>query len=152
MNRTSALLSVSAALLFSPCSQLAEEAPSVAGWSTAQVSETPTAHHETAMVAIGGKAYLMGGRGVKPVEEFDPAARTWRKLGPTPMEMHHFQPVAYEGRIFVMTAMTGKHPKETPLGTIYVYEPTTDTWEQGPEIPPSRRRGGAGTVEYRGKI
>ena len=152
MNRTLAFLAASAAFLSSHCSQVATEAPPVAGWSTVQVTETPTARHETAMVATGNKAYLMGGRGVKPVEEFDPVARTWRKLGPTPMELHHFQPVAYEGRIFVMTAMTGKYPKETPLETIYIYDPETDAWEQGPEIPPSRRRGGAGTVVYGGKI
>ena len=152
MNRVVACFAASAAALLPHCSQVAEEAPAPAGWSTVQVTEAPTPRHEAAMVAIGGKAYLMGGRGVKPVEEFDPAARTWRRLGPTPMEMHHFQPVAYEGRILVMTAMTGKYPKETPLETLYVYDPTADTWEQGPEIPTSRRRGGAGTVVYRGKI
>ena len=152
MNRALAFLAASPALLFSHCSQATKETPAVAGWSTVQVTEIPTARHETAMVAIGGKAYLMGGRGVKPVEEFDPAARTWRKLGPTPIEMHHFQPVAYQGRVFVMTAMTGKYPKETPLETIHIYDPRTDAWQEGPEIPPSRRRGGAGTVVYGERI
>lgn len=132
--------------------QAAEKASAPVGWSTVQVAEAPTPRHETAMVAIGGKAYLMGGRGIKPVEEFDPAARTWRKLGPTPLEMHHFQPVAYGGRVFVMTAMTGKYPKETPLETLYVYDPAADRWERGSEIPAGRRRGGAGTAVYRGKI
>lgn len=152
MNRVVACIAASAALLLPHCAQVAEEARAPAGWLTVEVTEAPTPRHETAMVAIGGKAYLMGGRGVKPVEEFDPVAKTWRKLGPTPMEMHHFQPVAYDGRIFVMTAMTGKYPKETPLETLYIYDPMADTWERGPEIPPSRRRGGAGTVVYGGKI
>ena len=79
------------------------------------VKSEPTARHEAAMVALGGKAYLMGGRGVKPVEEFDPRTSPWRQLRPAPLEMHNFQPVAVGGQIYVMTAMTGKYPKETPL-------------------------------------
>ncbi len=94
----------------------------------------------------------MGGRGVKPVEEFDPAAKTWRKLEPTPLEIHHFQPVVYRDRVYVMTAMTGAYPKETPLETIYIYDPNRDSWQKGPEGPESRRRGGAGTVAYNGKV
>ena len=103
------------------------------------------------MVEFAGKSYLFGGRGIKPVEEFDPAAITWRKLGPTPLEIHHFQPVAFENKIYVMTAMTGKYPKETPLDNIRIYGPKLDTWRQGPKVPKHRRRGGAGTVVHNGK-
>lgn len=104
------------------------------------------------MVAFEGKGYLMGGRGVKPVEEFDPSAKTWRRLGPTPLEIHHFQPVVYGDRVYVMTAMTGKYPKETPLESIYIFDPNLDSWRQGPGVPKDRRRGGAGTVVYDNKI
>lgn len=121
-------------------------------WSTLAPTGAPTARHESAMVSIDGKAYLLGGRGIKPVEEFDPATNTWRKLGLTPLEMHHFQPVAFENQIYVMTAMTGKYPKETPLEAIQIYDPKLDNWRQGPAIPQHRRRGGAGTVVHNGKI
>ena len=104
------------------------------------------------MLAFGGKAYLMGGRGVKPVEEFDPDAKSWRKLGPTPIEMHHFQPVVLDGLVYVMTAMTGKYPTEKPLETWYVYDPAQDSWRMGDPIPEGRRRGGAGTAVHDGKI
>ena len=104
------------------------------------------------MVSMDGKAYLMGGRGIKPVEMFDPAAGTWQKLRPTPLEMHHFQPVTYGESIYVMTAMTGKYPKETPLQTIYIYDPAADKWQPGTPIPVGRRRGGAGTAVHNGKI
>ncbi len=124
----------------------------IARWSTLSVTSEPTARHESTMVKVGGKSYLLGGRGVKPVEEFDPATKSWRKLGLTPMEIHHFQPVAYGNQIYVMTAMTGKYPKETPLANIHIYDPKTDSWRVGPEIPKHRRRGGAGTVVHDGKI
>ncbi len=121
-------------------------------WTAVLSTGSPTARHEAAMVAVGGKGYLMGGRGVKPVEEFDPASRTWRKLGPTPLEIHHFQPVTDGDLVYVMTAMTGNYPKETPLDTVLVYDPATDSWQQGPEIPTERRRGAAGTAVHQGKI
>lgn len=121
-------------------------------WTTVVTTGSPTARHETAMVSVAGKAYLLGGRGINPVEEFNPATNTWRSLGPTPLEIHHFQPVAFDNQIYVMTAMTGKYPKEAPLDTIQIYDPQLDKWRQGPGIPEHRRRGGAGTIVYGGKI
>jgi len=130
-----------------------QETPSEGGgWSTLSTNGNLTARHETAMVAFDGKAYLFGGRGIKPVEEFDPATNTWRQLGPTPLEIHHFQPVVYGDRIYVMTAMTGEYPKETPIETIYIFDPKRDAWEKGPAVPEHRRRGGAGTVVHDGRI
>lgn len=66
--------------------------------------------------------------------------------------MHHFQATPYNGKIYVMGAFTGGYPDETPIPNIYVYDPQTDTWEQGPEIPEGRRRGAAGVVVYRDKF
>lgn len=145
---------LAAGLMFQACAQPApQQQPQTTGaWTTISTNGNPTARHEAAMVAFGGKAYLLGGRGVKPVEEFDPATKTWRQLGPTPLEIHHFQPVVYGDRVYVMTAMTGAYPKETPLETIYIWDPASDTWEKGPAIPEERRRGGAGTVVHDGKI
>jgi N-acetylneuraminic acid mutarotase len=134
--------------LSSACAQPTQQGT----WSTISTNGDPTARHEAAMVEFNGKAYLFGGRGVKPVEEFDPETNAWRRLGPTPLEIHHFQPVVYGDRVYVMTAMTGRFPKETPLDTIYIWDPKTDVWEKGPAIPEQRRRGGAGTVVHDGKI
>lgn len=121
-------------------------------WSTLSTNGNPSARHEASMVSMNGKGYLMGGRGIKPVEEFDPATGSWRQLKPVPLEIHHFQPVVYEDKIYIMTAMTGQYPKETPLESIYIYDPAADTWEKGPIFPKHRRRGGAGTVVHDGKI
>lgn len=152
MRRIGSLLVALAASLLVHCGEEAADIDPDGTWSTATVSGTPTARHEAAMVAIGGKGYLMGGRGVKPVEEFDPATRSWRRLGLTPIEIHHFQPVAHGNLVYAVTAMTGKYPKETALDAVQLYDPATDTWRRGPEIPPDRRRGGAGTAVWDGKI
>ena len=42
--------------------------------------------------------------------------------------------------------MTGPFPGETPLSNVMIYDPQTDTWRQGSEIPAERRRGAAGVV------
>lgn len=125
-----------AALLLGKARSLSSE------WSTVPVESEPTARHEAATAALGGKAYLLGGRGVQPVEEFDRHAGSWRKLGPTPLEMHHFQPVAPGSRIYVMTAVTGRYPREVPIETRYVYDPANDSWRKGGPVPEGRRRGG----------
>ncbi len=156
MSRT---LAIAVSLMaLTACSGELEEAetpasePLARAWKTVSTKGEPTARHEAAMVAHGGKAILLGGRRVNPVEVFDPIAGSWQSMQPTPMEMHHFQPVSFGDLIYVMTAMTGQYPKETPLETIYVYDPAVDTWTKGPEVPVDRRRGGAGTVVREGKI
>ena len=151
---TRILLPTTALLLLfgGPLSAQSPSNPRRASWSTEQVQSQPTARHEAAMVADGGRAYLMGGRGVKSVEEFDPGSNPWRELGPTPLEIHHFQPAALGGLICVMSAVTGKYPKETPLESWYTYDPADDTWQTGASIAQDRRRGGAGTAVHDGKI
>ena len=51
-----------------------------------------------------------------------------------------------------MGAFTGGFPTETPVDHIWVYDPDADTWTQGAEIPPPRRRGSANVVVYQNKF
>jgi hypothetical protein len=108
--------------------------------------------HENSFIEYKGKFYLMSGRGINPVNVFDPETNQWETLGKTPIEIHHFQAVVYGDAIYLLGAMTGKYPTEIPLENIYIYYPEADTWEKGPEIPESRRRGSAGTVIDNDKI
>ncbi len=121
-------------------------------WQTVASSNVPMHRHENAYVAVGDKFYLIGGRGDRPVEVYDPATQTWEKKGQAPLEIHHFQAVAFDGKIYVMGAFTGGFPYETPIPNIYTYDPATDMWTQGPEIPEDRRRGAAGLVVHNDKF
>jgi hypothetical protein len=103
-------------------------------------------------VEYKGKFYLLGGRGVNPVNVFDPETDTWETRNSSPVELHHFQAVVYGNAIYLVGAMTGGYPSEEPLDKIWIYLPETDTWKAGPEIPADRRRGSAGTVIYENKI
>ncbi|WP_051312930.1 Kelch repeat-containing protein [Sporocytophaga myxococcoides] len=120
--------------------------------------------HECGYVECDGKFYLIGGRRLgldKYVNIYDPSTKDWIKgttLPPSPdaptkaLEIHHFQAVAYKHKIFIVNAFTGNYPSETPVDRIYIYDPATDTWSEGPIIPVERRRGSAGVVVYGDKF
>ena len=130
------------------------EAPSQLKWSPKSTTDgsEPSARHEAAFVRVGDKAYLLGGRGIKPVDVLDLATMTWSEGKASPVEIHHFQPVVHNNEIYLMGAMTGGYPVETPLPNVHIYNPATDEWRIGATIPKDRRRGGAGAVLHEGKI
>ncbi|HEV7348351.1 Kelch repeat-containing protein [Telluribacter sp.] len=125
---------------------------SAQGWKAAEPLSVPEKRHENSMTAAKGKLYLLGGRGMKSVDEYDPKKDTWTSKSQTPLEMHHFQAVAFNNEIYVMGAFTGGYPHETPISNIYIYNPDKDEWRKGPEIPEARRRGAAGAFVHNNKI
>ncbi len=127
--------------------------PQSGTWQTLNPNAgSPAGRHEGAYVQAGDKFYLLGGRGIKPVQVYDPAGRTWADAPATPIELHHFQAVTFEGLIYVAGAFTGEYPSETPVPNLYIYNPLTRQWLKGPDIPPNRQRGSAGVVVYNQKI
>ncbi|UZR97014.1 Kelch repeat-containing protein [Chondrinema litorale] len=121
-------------------------------WEQVKTENEPSKRHENAFVKVGTKFYLLGGRGMKPVEIYDPATATWSEGQMPPVEMSHFQSVAYHGMIYVMGGLQSGWPSETPLSHIYIYDTVEDLWVVGPEIPKDRQRGAAGVFVYEDKI
>jgi large repetitive protein len=132
--------------------QAASTAEPSGGWQRVETAERPMQRHENGYVAVGDLFYLIGGRGERPVEVFDPATGSWETRATAPLEMHHFQAVEYDGRIYVLGALTGGYPNEDPIPHVYIYDPAADHWSRGPEIPADRRRGAAGVVVHEGRI
>ena len=112
----------------------------------------PNIRHENSYVELNGKFYLIGGRGTLPINIFDPVTGLWSAGAAPPLEMHHMQAVTHDGLIYVLGAMTGPYPNETPLTHVYIYDPHNDHWIQGMEIPAGRRRGSAAVAVYEDKI
>ena len=129
-------------------------APTPVNWQFVSTSNgsSPTARHEAAFVELGGEFYLMGGRGSRPVQRFDPATATWTNLGNPPLQMHHFQPVVFDDEIWAVGAFVGNYPNETPVANIHRYDATLNSWSLGAAMPAGRNRGAAGAVVYDGKI
>jgi N-acetylneuraminic acid mutarotase len=121
-------------------------------WQTLDPANDCTKRHENALTAIKDKLILVGGRGIKPVESFDPKTARWTKLVESPIEMHHFQAITYQHELWVLGAFTGGYPHEVPIPDIYIFNPRKNEWRVGPEIPEQRRRGAAGVFVYKNKV
>ncbi len=115
-------------------------------WITVDCDGEPHCRHENGFTEYRGKFYLFGGRRIQPVDVFDPSTKVWASVSAPPLEIHHFQPVTVANQIWLLGTMTGEFPRETPLETVMIYEPDSDQWKEGPEIPKTRRRGAAGCV------
>jgi len=127
---------------------------SLGNWEEVKSSDgsEPVKRHEAAYIAVGKKFYLLGGRDIRPVSIYDTKTQTWSEGAEPPLEMHHLQPVVYDKKIYIMGALTGPYPGETPVPNIYIYDPAKDSWSKGDPIPEDRRRGSTGTVVYKNKI
>lgn len=121
-------------------------------WAIVQPKTEATPRHENSFVECDGKLYALGGRGERPVEEFDPKTNSWTKLADAPMEIHHFQAISYKNEIWVVGALTGGYPHETPIPNILIFNPKTKTWRDGPKLPENRYRGSAGVFVRNDKI
>ncbi|MFK7922671.1 MAG: DUF819 family protein [Bacteroidia bacterium] len=123
-------------------------------WEAAesQNASLPVARHEASYVKCGEVFVLLGGRGIRPVSIFDPRVGEWREGNAPPIEIHHFQAVAYQGKVWIMGALTGGYPGETPLPHVYTYDPQKDVWAKGDSIPANRLRGAAGVSLYEDKF
>ena len=126
------------------------------GVSSSGRQSAPSARHEgRRAVATGGKLYLLGGRGQRPVSIFNPATKRWSKGRPRPpFEMHHFQPVAHGSRIYVAGAMTCCYPREGQRReTSWTYTPATGPVGEGERrFQPLAGRGSAAAVVHDDKI
>ncbi|TGV02612.1 Kelch repeat-containing protein [Flavivirga rizhaonensis] len=109
-------------------------------------NSAPIARHEAAFVNVGDTFYLLGGRGIRSVSIFNTKTQKWTLGKKPPIEFHHFQPIVYQGNIYIIGALTGKYPTETPVEHVYIYNTNNDTWIKGDPIPKNRLRGSTGNI------
>ncbi len=121
-------------------------------WQELPATGEPEARHENALVAVGNKILLIGGRGEKPIDIYDASTQTWSQGAQPPFEVHHLQAVELDGLVYALGGFTGSWPHETPLSHVLIYDITENFWAIGPEIPKHRRRGAAGVVAHNSKI
>lgn len=124
-----------------------------AGWTALVARGSPRPRHEATFVMAGnGKAYLIGGRGLKNMSVYDVASNSWSDGPATPLEMHHMQAVHLGGYIYLPSAFTGPYPYETVVPTFYAFHVATSRWETRAPLAAARRRGSAAVVARGGKI
>ncbi|MDN3665553.1 Kelch repeat-containing protein [Algibacter miyuki] len=121
-------------------------------WEIIESNGEPVKRHEAAFVEAKGKFYLLGGRRIQPVSIFNPKTNTWTNGAEPPIEIHHFQGVSYQGKVYAVGAHTGKYPHETPLTEAYVYNPKKDAWSKGFSMPEGRARASTTASVYKDKL
>jgi len=119
--------------------------------STANGSKSQS-RHEAGAVAYQNRLYLMGGRGIRQVNRYNPTSNSWENLGSPDFELSHFQPVELGGKIYVLGSLDCCFPSETVIANIQIFNPANKKWTTGAALPQNRRRGSAGVVVHNNKI
>ncbi|MEE9332558.1 MAG: hypothetical protein V3U65_00515 [Granulosicoccaceae bacterium] len=143
---------LAALVLFSGLVQAQTSATENWQLQTTSDESAATARHESGLAQVGGKLYLLGGRGSRNVDRFDPDSNTWESMDPMPIQMHHFQPVVVGSKIYIIGAFTCCFPDEEIINDIYVYNTVTESWNIDGALPTDRARGSAAAVLHQGKI
>lgn len=78
---------------------------------------------------LDGFAYAVSGRTAE-VERYDFDRDAWTPVAPIPRARTHSVCVAHEGRLWVLAGFGGED-----LSRVDVYDPATDSWSEGPELP-----------------
>lgn len=121
-------------------------------WATAPaLPRGPT--QETAVVATGGKLYVLGGLTetaavVAAVQVFDPATCAW-SMGPElPKAVHHANAGVVDGTIYVLGSLETLN--FTAIPDVWAWNPATDTaWSTKTAMPAGTQRGASvvGTID-----
>ncbi|MBL7473173.1 PKD domain-containing protein [Robertkochia sediminum] len=124
-------------------------------WSLEGESENYLARSECSFVQAGDKFYLFGGRqSPQVINVYDYSSDTWTTLATqAPLDFNHVQAVAYQGLVWVIGGFkTNNFPSEVSLEYVWIFNPVSGDWYQGPPIPANRQRGSGGVVVYNNKF
>src|SRR5712672_4724445 len=129
----------------------------------------PTKRGSPVAVSAGERMYVIGGAVAGPgqpavhparphtsvgtVEEYDPAANSWRARAPMPTPRNHAAAGAVNGKIYVIGGRVGAAfiGVASDISVVEEYDPSSDKWSAPrARMPTTRSALGAGT--YNGRI
>ncbi|MDQ1382309.1 MAG: hypothetical protein QOG65_211 [Actinomycetota bacterium] len=96
------------------------------------------------------KRFFLGGGRSTVQESYDPSSDTWKTVAPFPARLDHIQSVALNGRIYYIGGLVNW--PGPAVGTVYIYDPATDSFATGAHMPTGRERGAGGVAVYGKKI
>jgi N-acetylneuraminic acid mutarotase len=131
----------------------------------------PTKRGAAVAATVAGKMYVIGGATTAPgatnpaihptvaqrvlstVEEYDPAANTWRTGSPMPTPRNHTAAGVVDGKIYVIGGRIGAAfiAASSDLANVEAYDPATDTWGR-PLAKMPTARSGLDVGVYKGRI
>jgi N-acetylneuraminic acid mutarotase len=121
-------------------------------WSVA--AHLPQPRGETAMAALNGKLYVLGGytpgNEASPLaEEYDPTSKAWRVLPPIPRTVSHPGVAALDGKLYVVGGFTA-NVHAGAIDSAFVYDPATNAWRA--LSPMTKPRGSVAVAALDGKL
>ena len=102
---------------------------------------------------LDAKIYVVGGihksntAFTAHFELYDPVKDAWTRLRPLPEARHHITLSAVMGRLYGIGGFTGGFPNWRALPTMFIYDPTSNTWTGGVDLPVARAEGVAAVVD-----
>ena len=130
-------------------------------WRTA--APALTKRTEVAVAALNDKIYVVGGFeepglgnilnfAISPVlEEYDSSTDRWTSRTSMPVGLHHAGIGVTGGKVYVIGGYTQSGLSVwQPIGTVYAYDPDTDTWAEREPMPTPR--GALSVSEHEGKL
>lgn len=103
------------------------------------LARMPASRWQHAMVVIDGVLYVVGGlifdqMDHTPIWAYDIKKNEWRTdLAPMPTAREHLGAVAVDGKVVVIGGRLVQN-----FGTVEIYDPATNTWSTGPDMPTPR--------------
>jgi N-acetylneuraminic acid mutarotase len=127
-------------------------------WASAPAS--PAIRFASAAAVLNGRLHLVGGwnysntasNSVDTHDVYDPATSTWSAAAPLATRRNAAAAAVVDGKLYVIG---GRAPgirasDQTSLASVEVYDPATNTWRAGPDLP--QARSGAAAVALGGKV
>jgi N-acetylneuraminic acid mutarotase len=114
-----------------------------------RVGDMPSPRAAHALVSLEDRIYVVGGLGpeAQALWCYDPVANLWDvDLAPMPTAREHLTAVTTGGLIYVIA---GRWAGQGNLGTLEIYDPETNAWRQGVDLPTARSGLTAAVVDGR---
>lgn len=108
-------------------------------WETAKPN--PVSKMESAYAGIGDKIYIIAGygetgkRNKNTVEVYDTKNNVWSNASPVPVNLNHAAAATYNNKIYLIG---GFLDNKVPSSKLFVYDPATDKWLEGKDMPTAR--------------
>ncbi len=115
--------------------------PSTGIWT--QMADNPLPMYEHSEGVVDSKIYIMGGYPRVPTappsaifQVYDPATDTWKRKADMPVPRANHCAAVVDGKIYLFGGFCFECPVPGRLlSTVSIYDPATDTWTQGADMP-----------------
>lgn len=104
---------------------------------------------EVSYTAVGHRFYLAWGGLLH--QFFNPVKNRWRTLASLPQALNHIQAVAFRKKIYSLGGLEMR-PGSPSSGTVWIYDPESDSFASGTPMPEGRERGAGGVARHDGLL